>query len=77
MPSPLQTAARLREAWRLLAQGGEEAASARGIRQDVGIGMMFIDACAIIAVLSDESEAGRVSDAIASAKTPSPRRLPC
>ncbi|WP_425352132.1 type II toxin-antitoxin system VapC family toxin [Aquamicrobium defluvii] len=30
--------------------------------------MMFIDACAIIAVLSDESEAGRVSDAIASAK---------
>ncbi|HEV2897163.1 MAG TPA: type II toxin-antitoxin system VapC family toxin [Pseudaminobacter sp.] len=29
---------------------------------------MFIDACAIIAVLSDEPEAGRVSDAIASGK---------
>lgn len=29
---------------------------------------MFVDACAIIAVLSDEPEAGRVSDAIASGK---------
>jgi ribonuclease VapC len=29
---------------------------------------MFIDACAIIAVLSDEPEASRVSDAIASGK---------
>jgi ribonuclease VapC len=29
---------------------------------------MFIDACAIIAVLSDEPEAGRVSDAITSGK---------
>lgn len=29
---------------------------------------MFIDACAIIALLSDEPEAARVSDAIASAK---------
>lgn len=29
---------------------------------------MFIDACAIIAVLSDEPEANRVSDAIASGK---------
>jgi len=31
---------------------------------------MFIDACAIIAVISDEQEARRVSDAIVSAKTP-------
>lgn len=31
---------------------------------------MFIDACAIIALLSDESEAERVSGAIASAKSP-------
>ncbi len=29
---------------------------------------MFVDACAIIALLSDEPEAQRVSDAIASAK---------
>jgi ribonuclease VapC len=29
---------------------------------------MFVDACAIIAILSDEPEAERVSDAIASAK---------
>lgn len=31
---------------------------------------MFVDACAIIALLSDEPEAQRVSDAIASAKNP-------
>ena len=31
---------------------------------------MFVDACAIIALLSDEPEAERVSDAIASAKNP-------
>lgn len=31
---------------------------------------MFIDACAIIALLSDEPEAARVSDAIASARRP-------
>ncbi|MBX9468249.1 MAG: type II toxin-antitoxin system VapC family toxin [Rhizobium sp.] len=31
---------------------------------------MFIDACAIIALLSDEPEATRVSDALASAKLP-------
>lgn len=31
---------------------------------------MFIDACAVIALLSDEPEAERVSDAIASAKKP-------
>jgi ribonuclease VapC len=31
---------------------------------------MFIDACAIIALLSDEPEATRVSDALASAKPP-------
>jgi ribonuclease VapC len=29
---------------------------------------MFVDACAIIAVLSDEPEAGRVSDALAAAR---------
>ncbi|WP_027998309.1 type II toxin-antitoxin system VapC family toxin [Sinorhizobium arboris] len=31
---------------------------------------MFVDACAIIALLSDEPEAGRVSDAIASSPSP-------
>jgi ribonuclease VapC len=31
---------------------------------------MFVDACAIIALLSEEPEAQRVSDAIASAKSP-------
>lgn len=31
---------------------------------------MFIDACAIIALLSDEPEASRVSDALASARQP-------
>lgn len=31
---------------------------------------MFIDACAIIALLSDEQEAKRVSDAIAKARNP-------
>jgi ribonuclease VapC len=31
---------------------------------------MFVDACAIIALLSDETEAQRVSDAIASARQP-------
>lgn len=31
---------------------------------------MFIDACAVIALLSDEPEAERVSDTIASAKNP-------
>ncbi len=31
---------------------------------------MFVDACAIIALLSDEPEAQRVSDAIASARQP-------
>lgn len=29
---------------------------------------MFVDACAIIAILSDEPEAGRVSDALAAAR---------
>ncbi|KSV92174.1 hypothetical protein N181_30115 [Sinorhizobium fredii USDA 205] len=31
---------------------------------------MFVDACAIIALLSDDPEAVRVSDAIASARHP-------
>lgn len=31
---------------------------------------MFVDACAIIALLSDEPEAARVSDAVASARHP-------
>ncbi|MDR2154346.1 MAG: type II toxin-antitoxin system VapC family toxin [Burkholderiaceae bacterium] len=31
---------------------------------------MFIDACAIVALLSDEPEAGRVSNALASAQAP-------
>ncbi len=38
------------------------------VRRDVGQLLMFVDTCAIIAVLSDEPEADRVSEA-------APRRL--